>query len=190
MKLPENFSDIELIDRFQQGNEKAFQVLYQRHQRDIFATIVYYVKNRTLAEDLSQEVYIKIIAAIKAKRYCEDGKFLPWALRIAYNHCMDQLRKKNRTFYTPDLYDSMLGTIAEPSPEIKMVREETATVVRNLVNQLSPEQKKVVRYRYFEELSFKEIARLTNTNVNTSLGRMRYSLMHLRTMAQGHSYFC
>lgn len=186
MKQLLTHSDIELINCFQLGNERAFQVLYHRYQQKIFGTIMYYIKDPILAEDLSQEVYIKIITFIKSNRYNEEGRFLSWALQIAYSHCMDHLRKKKRTSYVPDFFNTVLINVAVPSPEVKMMQDQVNSFLPTLVDQLSPEQKKVVYYRYYEEFSFKQIAELTNTSVNTSLGRMRYALMHLRNMTRNH----
>jgi RNA polymerase sigma-70 factor (ECF subfamily) len=186
MRFLETFTDIELIDHFRHGDEKAFRILYKRYQQKIFETIVFYVKDRTLAEDLSQEVYIKIISSIQANRYCDEGKFLPWALRIVHNHCMDHLRKRNRIAYVSDFTNTMLVNTATTSPETALMQEQAAAYLHLLVDKLSDEQKKVVRYRHFEELSFKEISKLTNSSVNTTLGRMRYAMMHLRAMVQNH----
>ena len=189
MKSLEALTDTELIQRFQKGQEKAFAILYNRYQEKILHTIVYYVKDRTLAEDLSQEAYIKIIRSIQDNRYCDEGKFLPWALRIVHNHCMDHLRKPNRTAYVSDYTNAMLANAVTSSVETDFVKAQTASFLHALVNHLSMEQKTVVRYRHFEELSFKEIAERTNTSVNTSLGRMRYALMHLRILSQKHPAF-
>lgn len=145
---------------------------------------MYHVKDRTLAEDLAQEVYIRIISSIQKNQYCEEGKFLPWALRIAFNSCMDHLRKKNRTSYVPDFSETILGEFSVASPEAKLVQKQAAEQLHTMLDELSAEQKRVVHYRHFEDLSFKEIALRTNTSVNTSLGRMWYALMHLRLKAR------
>lgn len=175
-------SDTALVHLFRQGDEKAFSVLYNRYQKKIESTIVYYVRDRQVSEDLLQEAYIKIITSIKADRYTEEGKFLPWALRIVHNHCMDYLRKQNRTPYISALSGEGREVVF-PVSETKMMREQTAAYLHALMNKLSPEQKEVVHYKYFDDLSFKEIAALTNTGINTSLGRMRYALSHLKAMA-------
>lgn len=114
---------------------------------------------------------------------------MPWALRVVHNHCMDHLRKKSRIAYVPDFTRTMLSHAATVSPETMVIREQAAAQLHRLVDKLSSEQKTVVRYRHFEERSFKEISNLTNSSVNTSLGRMRYALMHLRAMAQNHPAF-
>ena len=186
MKSLERLTDTELIHQFQKGQENAFAILYNRYQEKILHTIVYYVKDRTLAEDLSQEAYIKIITAIQANRYCDEGKFLPWALRIVHNHCMDYLRSRSRTAYVSDYTIAMMANGVTSSVETDFEKAQTAAFLHTLVDKLSEEQKAVIRYRHFEELSFKEIAERTNTSVNTSLGRMRYALMHLRTMSRNH----
>lgn len=121
--------------------------------------------------------------------YSEEGKFLPWALRITSNHCMDHLRRKNNTSYVPDFGNSVLASIVVPSAEAKLLDEQAATELYNLLDKLPVEQKKVVCYRHFEQLSFKEISKLTNASLNTTLGRMRYALIHLRTMTQNQTMF-
>lgn len=183
MKLLHACTDNELIRQFQQGYEKAFHVLYERHRQEIFATTVFYIKNYTLAEDLSQEIYIKIITAIRENKYCDEGKFIPWALRIVYNHCMDHLRKKNRFHYVPDFDDKAMTNVSTMTTEAKIMKQETMTQLEKLIDKLPPDQKTVVRCRHFEEMSFKEIAQMTNTSVNTTLGRMRYALVHLRNLS-------
>ena len=180
---------MELVRLFSNGEERAFPVLYKRYQQNIYKVVVYYIKDRTLAEDMTQDVFIKIIHSIKEKRYCEDGKFLTWSLRIAYNHCMDHLRKPKRVSYVTDFSSTVLACTATPSPETQLVIEQTATQLYRFIEKLPEEQKKVLCYRHFEELSFKEIAERTNTSVNTSLGRMRYALMHLRNMTKNGAAF-
>lgn len=184
MRRLENLTDTELIIEFRKGHNLAFSILYKRYQRKVFETVVYYIKDRTEAEDLSQEVYIKVITSIQANRYCEEGKFLPWVLRIAHNHCMDHLRKRTHVSYVAHFSSAQLSTVATASPEYKLINKQTAAQLRTLVDKLSAEQKQVVCYRHFEELSFKEISERTNSSVNTALGRMRYGLMHLRLMVQ------
>ena len=181
-----SLSDTELVYLFAGGNEQAFHHLYKRHQQNIYKVVVHYLKDRVVAEDVTQEVFIKIIHCIKERRYCEEGKFIAWALRIAHNHCMDHLRKPKRTSYVMVFSDTASAPMATSSPEAKMVDSQTATQLNQLIEKLPEEQKTVLRYRHFEELSFKEIAKRTNTSVNNSLGRMRYALMHLRTMTQNH----
>lgn len=189
MRFFESLTDDELIERFQEADDSAFRALYKRHQPKIFQTVAYYIKDRTLAEDLSQEAFIKIVTSLRQGRYCEKGKFLQWALRLVHNHCLDYLRRKNNTAYVPDFTDTVLTHLAVPSAEMTLINQQTAAQLNALVAKLSPEQKIVLHYRHVEELSFKEIAHLTNTSVNTALGRMRYAIGHLRTMTQNHPSF-
>ena len=189
MKLLKQLTDTELISRFQQGNQQAFHELYHRYQQKIFGIVLYYIKDRVIAEDLCQEAYIKIIMSIKSNKYCEEGKFLPWALRIVHNHCMDYLRKNKTVSYVTDFSDQSLVHLTSSSPETKMVKQQAAVHLHQLLNKLSYEQRKVVYYRHFEELSFKEISKLTGSSINTTLGRMRYAMMHLRNLSKSHPAF-
>lgn len=189
MRRLENLTDDELIAQFRKCQNQAFDILYRRYQQKIFDTVVYYIKNRTEAEDLTQEVSIKIITSIQTDRYCEEGKFLPWALRIAHNHCMDHLRRRNYVLYVAEFSSAQLSSVAIASPEYKLIGKQTAAQLRSLVNKLPAEQKQVVYYRHFEDLSFKEISERTNSSVNTALGRMRYGLMHLRLMTKNRPVF-
>lgn len=187
MKELHLLSDTGLIHCFLKGNEKAFDVLFQRYRESIFKLLVHYVKDRDLAEDMTQEVFIKIFLSVKSSRYGEEGRFRNWALRIAHNHCMDHLRKPLR--HVSDLSAPGVARGTEPSPEMRLIQTQTAARLHTLINKLPPEQKQVLYYRHFEDLSFKEIAALMNTSINTSLGRMRYALMHLGRMAKAQEAF-
>lgn len=152
-----------------------------RYAKDVRHVIMHYVQDRLLTEDLSQDAFLKIYTSLKCGKYNEQGKFLPWALRIARNLCMDHLRKAVQ--FPPSeqmLHDGSLRTSPQENADYKLSAKQEEQRLNSFLNRLPDEQKKVVYYRYFEELSFKEIATLMNTSVNTSLGRMRYGLMHLR----------
>jgi RNA polymerase sigma factor (sigma-70 family) len=142
-------------------------------------------------EDLSQDTFIKIYTSLKAGKYNEQGKFLPWALRITRNLCMDHLRRGVKHPVSGTLlHDNYVGTSTQQNAESSLALRQREEQMNAFINNLQEDQKKVIFYRYFEELSFKEIAILMNTSINTSVGRMRYGLMHLRRQVDGTpSYF-
>ncbi len=176
-----NLSDTELIANLRNGQEQAFDVLFRRYHKDIRNVILHYTKDRLITEDLSQDTFIKIYTSLKGGKYAEQGSFLPWALRIARNLCMDYLRKESQFSRSAKIiHDDCLFTTANQGAEAKLSAKQQDQQLHRFINRLPDDQKKVVHYRFFEELTFKEIAGLMNTSVNTSLGRMRYGVMHLR----------
>ena len=190
MRLLVKLSDTELIECFHQGQEKAFDVLFCRYQKDVRNVIAHYVRDRLVTEDLSQDAFIRIYTSLKRGKYNEQGKFISWALRIVRNLCMDYLRKvAQRPILGPMLQDDCLCTTENQDAGNKMATKQQQHRLNGLINRLPEDQKKVVYYRYFEELSFKEISALMNTSVNTSLGRMRYGLSHLRKQVTDRSSY-
>ena len=178
-------SDYELIASFQQGNTRAFDTLIDRYQEKIYNTILFMVKDSYLAEDLIQEIFIKIIDNIKQKKYAEEGKFLPWALRISHNFCIDHFRKVKRTptIKTSDDQDIFeVIKFSDHAADYKMTRSQKHKNIQELVDLLSEEQREIIVLRHYANLSFKEIAQMTNCSINTALGRMRYGLINLRKM--------
>lgn len=180
-------SDQDLVKKYMAGQENALAVLIGRHKQKIFTSIILFTKNREQAEDLFQDTFVKIIDSLRRGKYYEDGKFLPWAMRIAHNLCIDNYRKKKRTpvISKSDDYDifELLGQ-SEGNGMDKMIADETKTKVRKLVDALPNEQREVVILRHYAELSFKEIAKMTNVSINTALGRMRYALINMRKMVE------
>jgi RNA polymerase sigma factor (sigma-70 family) len=181
------FSDAELIHAFQQGKNEALEVLIHRYKDKIYTSIYMLVKDKYIAEDIFQDAFLKMINTIREGRYAEQGKFLPWAMRVAHNLCMDYFRKvKQRIPVT--LADGRDITALLPfSPESNTDRLETKQVndsVRSLVESLPEEQREVIVLRMYADLSFKEIANLTGVSINTALGRMRYGLINLRKMIE------
>ncbi len=178
-------TDNELIQEFQAGNSRAFDALLDRHQDRIYSTILFMVKDSYLAEDLIQEIFIKIIDNLKQKKYNEEGKFLPWALRISHNFCVDHFRKVKRTPTIKTSDDQDLFEIIKHSDhpaDYKMTRAQTHRNIQELVDLLPEEQREIIVLRHYADLSFKEIAVMTNCSINTALGRMRYGLINLRKM--------
>jgi RNA polymerase sigma-70 factor (ECF subfamily) len=178
-------TDNELIQSFQAGNSRAFDALLDRHQLRIYNTILFMVKDSYLAEDLIQEIFIKIIDNLKQGKYNEEGKFLPWALRISHNFCVDHFRKVKRTPTIKTSDDQDIFEVikqADHAADYKMTRNQTHQNIQQLVDLLPEEQREIIVLRHYADLSFKEIAQLTNCSINTALGRMRYGLINLRKM--------
>lgn len=180
-------NDKQLVKSYVSGNELALAELLKRHKSKIYTSIFLFVKNDVQAEDIFQDTFVKIIESLKRGKYYEDGKFLPWAMRIAYNLCIDQYRKNKRTptITTSDGYDifSVLR-FSEDNGEERMIKNQARTKVRKLVDELPEEQREVVILRHYADMSFKEIAEMTNVSINTALGRMRYALINMRKMIE------
>ncbi len=178
-------TDHELIQDFQDGNLNALEILVIRHKDKLFTSILFLVKDKYLAEDIFQDVLIKIIDTIRGGRYTEEGKFLPWAMRIAHNLCVDHFRKVKRTpaIKTSDDRDIFeVINFTEDGADVKMMKRQSHDRVRQMLDLLPEDQREVIILRHYADLSFKEIASLTNCSINTALGRMRYGLINLRKM--------
>lgn len=180
-------NDQDLILNYLDGNEMAFEELLNRHRQKIYTSIYLFVKDTSLAEDIFQEVFIKIIDTLRKGKYNHEGKFLQWALRIAYNMCVDYFRRsKRRPKVSPtetfDIFDVLQTT--DHNAEQSIIRSQTHDKVRKLVDMLPPEQREVVILRHYADMSFKEIAKLTRVSINTALGRMRYALINIRKMVE------
>ncbi|MFC5284570.1 RNA polymerase sigma factor [Pedobacter alpinus] len=178
-------TDQELVHLYIKGNESALSELITRHKSRIYTSIYLLVKDEFLAEDIFQDTFIKVIKTLRAGKYNEEGKFLPWVLRIGHNLVIDHFRreKRNPTITNADGFDifDVLG-IYDESAEEKMVKEQTHEDLKKLIHLLPSEQKEVLIMRHYGDLSFKEIAELTEVSINTALGRMRYALNNLRKM--------
>ncbi len=178
-------TDNQLVQSFQQGNNSALEVLISRYKDKIFTSILILVKDRYLAEDMFQDVFIKIIDTLRKNSYNEEGKFLPWATRIAHNLCIDHFRKVKRTptITTGDDQDIFeVINVSGDSADQSIIRSQSHEQVRELLDLLPQEQKEVIVMRHYADLSFKEIAAMTNCSINTALGRMRYGLLSMRKM--------
>lgn len=178
-------SDHELINLFTTGNVNAFEALVLRHKDKIYTSILFLVKDKYLAEDIFQDVFIRVIDTIKSGRYTEEGKFLPWAMRIAHNLCVDHFRKVKRTpsIRTSEDHDIFeVLNFTEESAEDKLMKRQSHNRVRDMLDQLPEDQREVIILRHYADMSFKEIAQITNCSINTALGRMRYGLINLRKM--------
>ena len=176
-------SDSQLVSLYKNGNEEAFEQLLTRHKSRVFTTIYLIVKDNYVAEDLLQETFVKVVRTIKEGRYNEEGKFLPWLMRIAHNMAIDYFRKEKR-YPTIIMEDGshVFNTLefSEDSIESKQVRQDTHAKLRELIQELPESQKEVLMMRHYMEMSFQEIAENTGVSINTALGRMRYALINLR----------
>ncbi|OOG68078.1 RNA polymerase sigma factor [Algoriphagus sp. A40] len=175
--------DSELIAQYRNGSEAAFDLLVDRYQSKVFTTIYLIVKDQDLAEDLLQDVFVKVVQTIHSEKYSEEGKFQPWLMRIAHNLAIDHFRKAKRypTILMEDgsnLFNSL--QFAESSVEDHRVKEETLEMVKKLIEELPEAQKEVLVMRHYLDMSFQDIAEQTGVSINTALGRMRYALIHLR----------
>jgi len=182
----QQLNDKELILAYLDGNQKAFEILLNRHRNKIYTQIYLFVKDSDLAEDIFQDVFIKIIDTLRKGKYNHEGKFLQWAMRISYNMCVDHFRRSKRrtkvsSTETFDIFD-VLET-SDDNMETTIIKSQLHKKVRSLVDQLPPEQKEVVILRHYADMSFKEISQLTRVSINTALGRMRYALINMRKMA-------
>lgn len=185
MNLLSKLSDHELITTFNAGNVNAFETLVLRHKEKLYTSIFFLVKDKYLAEDIFQDVFIRVIDTIKSGRYTEEGKFLPWAMRIAHNLCVDYFRKVKRTPTIKNSDDQDIFEVlnfTEESAEDKMIKKQSHNRVRDMLDQLPEDQREVIILRHYADMSFKEIAGITNCSINTALGRMRYGLINLRKM--------
>ncbi len=180
-------TDQNLVTQYIQGNEACLEMLINRHKDRIFTTILFIVKDSYIAEDLFQETFIKIIKNLKKGKYNEEGKFLPWAIRIARNMAIDYFRKMKRmpTITGSDGEDVFRKIkLAVDNREEQMIRTEKENIVRDVISRLSEEQRQVLILRHYGDLSFKEIAEMTGVSINTALGRMRYALNNMRKLME------
>ena len=185
MKCLNNLTDQQLIHLYMEGDADALATLIVRYKDKIYTSIYLLVKDKYLAEDIFQDVFIRVIDTLKCGRYTDEGKFLPWVMRIAHNMCVDHFRKvkRNPTIKTSDDRDIFeVLYFSEPGADQKMMAGQSQDRVRKMVDMLPEDQREVIILRHYADLSFKEIAELTSCSINTALGRMRYGLINLRKM--------
>lgn len=183
----QTISDQELIGRYLAGYEPALEKLVRRHQNRVFAYVLMIVKDKELAEDLFQDTFIKVINTFRSGQYKEEGKFIQWVMRIAHNLIIDYFRKakripviENRDDY--NIFDKV--RIPVESIEETIITEQIHKDVKKLIEYLPKEQKEVLIMRHYGDMSFKDIAEVTNVSINTALGRMRYALINLRKLVK------
>lgn len=192
--LLHTLSDKELVSIYLDGKMNALETLVSRHRDRIYTFIISKVRQQALAEDIFQDTFFKVINSLKKGKYNEEGKFLPWVMRIAHNLVIDHFRKAKRMPIagkpkndedTFDIFD-VIGNGEQSKEEVMMVGEQHDQL-RLMIQELPDEQKEVLMMRHYEELSFKEIAEKTGVSINTALGRMRYALINLRKMMELHN---
>lgn len=187
MKAQVALTDQELIGLYVAGNQSALEKLIHRHKSRVYAYILMIVKDKELAEDLFQDTFIKVINTFRSGQYKEEGKFIQWVMRIAHNLIIDYFRKSKRipTIENSDEYD-IFDKVRIPveSVEEQMITEQIHKDVKKLIDYLPREQKEVLVMRHYADMSFKDIADVTNVSINTALGRMRYALINLRKLVK------
>ncbi|MCC8094148.1 MAG: sigma-70 family RNA polymerase sigma factor [Tannerellaceae bacterium] len=181
-------ADEELVVRYAQGENAAFDVLLNRYKSTIHSYIYFIVRNRDLAEDIFQETFVKVIMTIKQGRYTETGKFKTWITRIAHNLIIDNFRQERseNTVSNDEVEVGLFNNVklCDGTIEDHMVRHQVLSDVKKLIKHLPDNQREVLEMRYYQDLSFKEIADITGVSINTALGRMRYAILNMRRMAE------
>ena len=181
-------TDDMLVARYQGGDDKAFDELLARYQGKLYNYILFNVRNQELAEDVFQETFVKAIVTIQQRRYTPDGRFGAWLTRIAHNLVIDSFRmeRNENTISNDECEMDLLNNVnlCEDNVETQMINEQTLIDVRRLIDALPQNQREVVYMRYYQDLSFKEIAEITGVSINTALGRMRYALLSMRRIAE------
>ena len=177
--------DQELVRAYINGDSNALSTLVDRYKDKIYTSIYLLVKDKYLAEDIFQDVFIRIIDTLRGGRYTDEGKFLPWAMRIAHNLCVDHFRKVKRspsikTRDERDIFEVL--NFSEAGADQRMMADQSHDKVRKMIDLLPEDQREVIILRHYADLSFKEISALTKCSINTALGRMRYGLINLRKM--------
>ena len=188
MNTLKSMTDEELVVCYAQGNNAAFDTLLGRYKSSVYSYIYYIVQDKELAEDIFQEAFVKVIVTIKQGGYTENGKFKAWIMRIAHNLVIDSFRQERseNTISNDEVEVDLFNNrdLCEETIEDSLVRRQVLSDVRKLVKHLPDNQREVLEMRYYQDLSFKEIADLTGVSINTALGRMRYAILNMRRMAE------
>lgn len=188
MAIP-TIDDASLVNSYISGNEAALEILIKRHQSRIFGFIYSKVGDRDLADDIFQDTFIKVIRTLKSNAYNEEGKFLPWVMRIAHNLIVDHFRhNKKMPLYRETEEFSIFSVMTDDSLTIenKLISNQVTKDLRQLVEELPADQKEVLMMRLYQDMSFKEISEATGVSINTALGRMRYAVINLRKVIDKH----
>lgn len=187
----QHLNDNELIRLYTDGNEESLSILLHRHKRKIFSSIIIIVKDHQLAEDIFQDTFVKVILTLKKGQYNEEGKFLPWVIRIARNLIIDHYRRAKKMPPVPVYVNddgeeiSVFSSLAAPDDQWQTSEAgKFKKSIRNLINELPEDQREVVLMRIYYDMSFKEISEFTNVSINTALGRMRYALFNLKKIIE------
>ncbi|MFD2725945.1 RNA polymerase sigma factor [Hyunsoonleella rubra] len=183
-------TDAVLVSNYIKGQESALETLITRHKHKIYSFIYSKVYDRDIAEDIFQDTFIKVIRTLKRGAYNEEGKFLPWVMRIAHNLVIDYFRKSNRMPKFDNAGEFSIFSVLSDSSlnaEKSIIKEQVENDVRRLVDELPEDQKEVLMMRIYNDMSFKEISERTGVSINTALGRMRYALINLRKIIDKHN---
>lgn len=191
MKNFEGVTDEELALLYVKGNNSAFDELLSRTQTKLFTYIMFVVRDHDIADDIFQETFVKVITRLQKGQYTDSGKFIFWITRIAHNCIMDWYRQQQTNHIIEvnednDLQNLKSASVMDSNKEAEMINEQVLRDIKKMVDTLPAPQREVVYMRFYQQLSFKEIADLTGVSINTSLGRMRYALINLRRMAKEH----
>jgi RNA polymerase sigma-70 factor (ECF subfamily) len=188
METLKKMTDEQLVVNYSKGNNSAFDILLERHKQNVFNYIFFIVKDKDLADDIFQDTFIKAIVNIKQGRYTENGKFRAWISRIAHNLIIDHFRqeKNENTVSNDDAPIDLLNnpSLCDETVEDRLIFDQITSDVRKLVTYLPESQREVLEMRYYQDMSFKEIAEQTGVSINTALGRMRYAILNVRKMAE------
>ena len=182
-----SLSDAILVSQYINGDEPSLSILINRHQQRLYSFIYSKVYDRDVTEDVFQDTFIKVIKTLKLGKYNEEGKFLPWVMRIAHNLVIDYFRKKKRMPKFNNSKDFDIFSVLSDSAlnaEDKLVRSQIHNDIRKLVEELPEDQRTVLKLRMYNDMSFKEISENTSVSINTALGRMRYALINLRKLIE------
>ena len=194
MRNLQDLTDEELALLYVEGNNRAFDVLLSRNEVKLFTYIMFFVRDQEMANDIFQETFLKVVSKLQNHEYSENGKFGGWLLRIAHNVMMDMYRGQRYKYVVESKDDNDLSNIGgddllEANAEVNLINIQILSDVRKMMEQLPVLQREVVYMRYYQQLTFKEIAEATGVSINTSLGRMRYALLNLRRMAKKHDVY-
>lgn len=183
----DKFTDQMLIDAFVAGDKRCIEILIQRYKEKVYSYIILNIKDSSLADDIFQDTFVKVISSLRSQVYSDEGKFLSWVIRIAHNLIVDHFRnEKNYGTTSCDENEYVLNSfsLSDSTVEDRIVDDQILKDVKKLLDYLPPEQKEVVMLRHYGDMSFKEIADLTNVSINTALGRMRYAILNLRRIVE------
>ena len=188
--LSKNLNDQQLLHHYIGGNEAALEMLIHRHKTRIFNYILLIVKDREVADDIFQDTFIKVINTLKRGKYNEEGKFLPWVMRIAHNLVIDHFRKNKRMPKFENNGDFNIFSVltdGDLNVETQIIKDQIECDVQELIKELPADQLEVLTLRIYKDMSFKEISETTGVSINTALGRMRYALINLRKIIEKHN---
>ena len=192
MKHLADMSDEELAVSYMEGNNRAFDLLLEHNQSKLFSYILFIVRDEDVANDVFQETFIKIIVKLRHRKYAPTGKFAAWCMRIAHNIIMDQFRQlKSERIIEPtennDLSNLTHDDLLDSNIETRFINDQVMKDIQKMIDLLPPSQREVVFMRFFQQMSFKEIAKTTEVSINTALGRMRYAILNMRKMARDNN---